>query len=62
MALKSALLQEHMLSQNSAKASATRATQYAEQLSVKQTTNKDMFFPFAIEAVSDAFLSVQLKK
>ena len=33
-----------------------------EQFSVKFTTNKDMFYPFQIETVSDAFTSVQLKR
>ena len=44
------------------KALATRMSQMQEQFSVKFTTNKDMFYPFQIETVSDAFTSVQLKR
>jgi hypothetical protein len=33
-----------------------------EQFSVKLSTNKDVFAPFEIEAVSDSFVSVELKK
>lgn len=33
-----------------------------EQLSVRFTTNKDMYARFEIEAVSDAFTTVELKK
>ena len=33
-----------------------------EQLSVKLSTNKDLFAPFEIETVSDANFSVELKK
>ena len=33
-----------------------------EQFSVKFTTNKEMYAPFEMEAVSDAFTSVELKK
>ena len=43
------------------KASSSRKV-VEEQFSVKNTTNKDLFFPFKIETVSDAFTTVKLKK
>ena len=44
-----------MMSENETKATERRVTALREQFSVKQTTNKDIFYGFEIESVSDAY-------
>ena len=51
-----------MMSENETKATERRVTALREQFSVKQTTNKDIFYGFEIESVSDAYKSTAIKR
>ena len=51
-----------MQNQNNAKLHNLRTQATQEQFSVKITTNKDLFFAFEMETVSDWLTSVELKK
>jgi hypothetical protein len=62
VALKNLLLKEHIQTQNQTFSARAKAVAKAEQISVKFTTNKDMYMGFDVETVSDAFTYVELKK
>ena len=51
-----------MVSQNETKANEKRYNAGKEQFSVKQTTNKDIYYAFEMETISDAYQSTEIKK